>query len=216
VPSSGIGEVGCPHPGADSFAYTNRITSIAKILLTCPVVSSIVRAMDDTERLVALEAIKRLKGRYFRCLDTKRWPEYRACFTDDCEFSRTAVSAAGGPDAFVANLAEILANVSTVHHGHTPEIELLTPRTARGIWAMVDHLRWAPDADIPEFMRADPRQTGLSGYGHYEEEYRFEDGRWKISLFRVTRLNLVPLVEEQIPLEGAWSPTTRDWLPAAG
>jgi hypothetical protein len=194
----------------------NAKVTIPKILLTCRGASSIVRTMNDTERLVAVEAIKRLKGRYFRCLDTKRWPEYRACFTDDCDFSRTAVSPGGGPDAFVANLAQTLANISTVHHGHTPEIELLTLTTARGIWAMVDHLRWAPDADIPEFLRADPRQTGLSGYGHYEEEYRLEDGRWKISLFRVTRLSLAPLVEEQIQLNSAWSSTTRDWLPAGG
>jgi len=39
-------------------------------------------------------------------------------------------------------LTASLAHVATVHHGHMPEIEILTERTARGIWAMEDKL-WA-------------------------------------------------------------------------
>ena len=37
-----------------------------------------------------LEAIKRLKYRYFRCLDLKRWDELKECFVED------ATSAYGG------------------------------------------------------------------------------------------------------------------------
>ena len=38
------------------------------------------RAMDD---LHEIEAIKRLKYRYMRCLDQKRWAELAECFTED-------------------------------------------------------------------------------------------------------------------------------------
>jgi hypothetical protein len=162
---------------------------------------------------VAIDAIKQLKARYFRLLDLKRWSEYRRLFTDDCVFDRTATDA-GGPDAFVDRLQELLSEVDTVHHGHTPELEIIGPDRARGIWAMVDYLHWAPDANVASFMRVEPRQTGLMGYGHYEEEYRRERGSWKISLFRVTRLTVVPLVEESIALRSVWPTATLDWLPA--
>ena len=68
--------------------------------------------------------------------------------------------------------------VTTVHHGHMPEIELTSDTTARGIWAMEDKLWWT-NGDHEEH---------LHGYGHYHEEYRKEDGRWLISYRKLTRL----------------------------
>jgi len=35
------------------------------------------------DELVEIHAIERLKYRYARCLDLKRWDELRACFTKD-------------------------------------------------------------------------------------------------------------------------------------
>ena len=43
----------------------------------------------------------------------------------------------------MAFLEPVLQDVVTVHHGHMPEIELTSPTTARGIWAMEDMLRYA-------------------------------------------------------------------------
>ena len=67
-----------------------------------------------------------------------------------------------GADEFLAFLRETLGDVVTVHHGHMPEIELTSPTTATGIWAMEDMLRWPDGAE-------------LHGYGHYHETY--EKGR---------------------------------------
>ena len=39
--------------------------------------------MDAIETLLALEAIKQLKARYFYTLDTKQWRDYGALFTAD-------------------------------------------------------------------------------------------------------------------------------------
>ena len=81
--------------------------------------------------------------------------------------SATISTLLGGPTA-----------VTTVHHGHAPEIELTSDDTARGIWAMEDKLWWT-NGDHEEH---------LHGYGHYHEEYRKVDGRWLISYRKLTRL----------------------------
>jgi len=39
--------------------------------------------MTDVEKLLALEEIKQLKARYFRCMDKKDWKGYLAVFTPD-------------------------------------------------------------------------------------------------------------------------------------
>ena len=39
--------------------------------------------MDGIERLQAIEDIKQLKARYFRCMDTKDWDGFAAVFTPD-------------------------------------------------------------------------------------------------------------------------------------
>ncbi len=76
--------------------------------------------MDD------VEAIKQLKARYFRTMDTKDWAGMRRVFTDDVVVDTTD-SGGGvvtGADAFLEFLQQTLAGAVTVHHGHMPEIAL--------------------------------------------------------------------------------------------
>jgi uncharacterized protein (TIGR02246 family) len=124
-----------------------------------------------------VEAIKQLKARYFRTMDTKDWSGMRAVFTDDVVMD-TSESGGGvitGADDFIAFLSETLADVVTVHHGHMPEIEITSPTTATGIWSMEDMLRW-------------PNGMELHGYGHYHETYTKTDGGWRIASTKLTRL----------------------------
>ena len=135
------------------------------------------KTLDD---LLAIEAIKQLKARYFLFMDTKRWDEWRELFTDD-------VRVEGGPphdsrDAFVDFVRRGLENVQSAHQGHTPIIEVTSESTARGTWAMSDDLLFP--AGHP-WAGTQPRRCG---YGHYEEEYRKVDGDWKIASMRLTRL----------------------------
>jgi hypothetical protein len=141
--------------------------------------------MDD------IEAIKRLKARYCRLMDTKDWAGYRELFTDDVrvdlESAGGAVPGQGhestgasgavivGADSFVGMLAPTLGDVVTVHQCHTPEIDLLTASTARGIWAMEDLLRF-------------PDGTQLHGFGHYHETYAKLGDDWLIKSTTLTRL----------------------------
>jgi hypothetical protein len=74
-------------------------------------------------------------------------------------------------------LQEVLRGAVTVHQGHMPEIELTSPTTATGIWALQDVIIW-------------PDGTRLLGYGHYHETYRLLDSQWRISSTVLTRLHM--------------------------
>lgn len=128
-----------------------------------------------------VEAIKQLKARYFRLMDTKQWDEMREVFADDVHVDMEAEG--GGiqesADDFMTMLRQNIEDVVTVHHGHMPEITLTSPTTATGIWAMEDELWWPDGAPIPH----------LHGYGHYHETYeKGADGAWRIKTMTLTRL----------------------------
>lgn len=127
--------------------------------------------MDD------IEAIKRVKARYFRFMDTKDWDAMREVFADDVvvDTSSSGGGVVTGADPFIAFLRDAIGDVVTVHHGHMPEVELASSTTATGIWAMEDMLRW-------------PNGMEMHGYGHYHETYEKIDGTWRIKSTTLTRL----------------------------
>jgi uncharacterized protein (TIGR02246 family) len=134
-----------------------------------------------------IEAIKQLKARYFRTMDTKDWDGMRAVFTDDVvvDTSEAGGNVVSGGDEFMTFLRGVIGDVVTVHHGHMPEIELTSPTTATGIWSMEDMLRW-------------PDGSELHGYGHYHETYEKADGVWRIRSTKLTRLRLDGTASPQI------------------
>jgi hypothetical protein len=157
--------------------------------------------------LIDIENIKRLKSRYFRFLDTKQWVAWRSLFTDDCEFPDGRHPSA---DALVAWLASERETAITVHHGHTPEIALTGPDTARGIWAMNDYVEF----DAPAASGPAKGYRGFVGAGHYEEEYRKIGDEWKISSMRLTRLRIIGLTDPPTPrLEGYAASGGNSWIP---
>lgn len=128
--------------------------------------------MDD------IEAIKRLKARYFRLMDTKDWDGFREVFTDDVVMDTTAAGGGlvRGADEFLVFLKETLDATVTVHQGHMPEIDLVSETHATGIWALHDIVIW-------------PDGTRLDGHGHYAETYEKGDRGWQISASTLTRLH---------------------------
>ena len=125
-----------------------------------------------------IEAIKRLKARYFRTMDTKDWEGMRQVFTDDVvmDTSEAGGGIAEGAEAFLDFLRPTLEGAVTVHQGHMPEIELLGPTSATGIWALEDRIIW-------------PDGTRLQGFGHYHETYEKVAGEWRIKSSKLTRLH---------------------------
>ncbi|HUC35930.1 MAG TPA: nuclear transport factor 2 family protein [Acidimicrobiales bacterium] len=128
--------------------------------------------MDD------VEAIRRLKARYFRTMDTKDWDAMRQVFTDDVviDTSEAGGDVVRGADAFMTYLRGALGGAVTVHQGHMPEIDIISETTATGIWALNDVVIW------PDGMR-------LDGYGHYHETYEKSAGEWRIKSSKLTRLH---------------------------
>src|SRR3989442_12544323 len=153
--------------------------------------------MDAIERLDAVEQIKQLKARYFRCMDTKDWEGLAAVFTPDASCDLRAVGSilhpitgewapplAGeeavhvGRPAVLAMIQGAVERLVTVHHGHMPEIEVTGETSARGVWAMEDIVTNAPGE--PAFH--------LHGHGLYHETYERLASGWAIKTTRITRL----------------------------
>ena len=139
-----------------------------------------------TEPLLEIEAIKRLKARYFRHMDQKDWDAWGQVFAMHAVLEVPEVDmVVTGRDEIVASVSGALVGTQTVHHGHMPEIEITGPDTATGIWAMADYVEW-PQAE-------GEARVGLMGYGHYTEEYVREGGEWRIARSRLDRLRVDPL-----------------------
>jgi hypothetical protein len=145
--------------------------------------------MTEIEVLVAIEEIKKLKARYFRFVDTKQWDELLDVFAPDVEFDAGANDASriGTGDPVMRGAATLRDFIRTVvstpvaiHHGHMPEIDILTPTTAKAIWALEDRFFWPSGSE---------RQS-LHGYGYYFETYEKIDGRWRIKTMRNLRLRV--------------------------
>ncbi|WHO38957.1 nuclear transport factor 2 family protein [Sphingobium sp. AP49] len=121
-------------------------------------------------------AVANVKARYCRLLDTKDWDGFAALFTPDFRLDATG---SGGPllegrDIAIASVRASIDAARTVHHVHSPEISIAGD-DAMAIWAMQDHLAW-------------PDGRTLLGHGHYHEDYRRDDGNWRIAASRLTRL----------------------------
>src|SRR5262249_51414575 len=89
--------------------------------------------MDDAARLLAIEDIKIVKANYFLGVDTKDWDLLRRqVFCEQSRFDLPEMSGASfeGGDAIVAFFIESLTPWVTVHHGHTPIIEITSEATA--------------------------------------------------------------------------------------
>lgn len=144
------------------------------------------------EDLEAREAIRQLKARYFRFVDTKQWERFAELFTEDAVLDVPLVRAEPlrGRAAIADRVRTGLTPMITIHHGHMPEIELDGPDRARGIWSMEDRL-----LSTTNELSADPEAPGFgpryAGFGHYLERYvRGADGCWRIARSELRRLHL--------------------------
>jgi len=135
--------------------------------------------MDDHE------AIRRLKARYCRFLDTKDYEAWKALFAPDVVVKLDMAISTGGADGqtapdlngldeFVPVVLGGVEHAQTKHHVHTPEIDLTSDTTASAIWAMEDLLLF-------------PDGGELFGAGHYHETYEKRDGEWVITSLHLTR-----------------------------
>ncbi|QGP80527.1 nuclear transport factor 2 family protein [Sphingobium sp. CAP-1] len=125
------------------------------------------------QQLSDLEDIRTLKHRYFRGIDTADLSLLQSLFTADI-----GVDYRGGTYRVQLegrdNMIEFLANsfhsgAVAMHHGHMPEITLTGDDMAEGIWYLEDI-----------FINLEMRSHTI-GSAIYRDQYRREDGQWKIA-----------------------------------
>jgi bile-acid 7alpha-dehydratase len=130
-----------------------------------------VRKLED------IEAIKKLKAKYWRCVDRKLWGEMTEVFTEEAVADYGPDIKLKGKQAIVDFLKGSLGadTVITSHVGQRPEIELTGESTATGTWWLNDYIVMQPN-------------IRRRGYAFYEDEYVKENGKWKKKSTKVTTM----------------------------
>ncbi|HET9731137.1 MAG TPA: nuclear transport factor 2 family protein [Acidimicrobiales bacterium] len=141
--------------------------------------------------LVAIEAIKQVKYRYLRAVDTRDWDLLATTLTEDA----TSAYSSGklsyeGRDAIIAFLRESMPekDMLTSHKVHHPEIELTGPDTADARWALEDVVIILPAG------------LTLRGAAYYEDKMARVDGQWRIAHTGYRRLyeEMTPRKDETV------------------
>jgi len=128
-----------------------------------------IRILED------VEAIKKLKARYWYCLERKLWNDLREVFTEDViDYLGDGKIGCQGKKDVVKHLVDLLDGGGVnLHRGHSPMIEVTGDTTAIGKW------------DAYVYMEFDPlAKRGHELWGSYEDEYAKEEGKWKIKSWK--------------------------------
>ena len=131
-----------------------------------------IRVMED------IEAIKKLKAKYFRCVDKKLWDEMEEVWVEDAVADYgMGIELLQGRKAILEFLKKNLDRDSmiSVHQGHNPEIKITSDTTARGVWVLNDRL-------IIQTIAT------LNGWRYYEDEYVKVNGEWKKKSTKITNI----------------------------
>ncbi|WP_263984645.1 nuclear transport factor 2 family protein, partial [Streptomyces sp. HPF1205] len=131
-------------------------------------------------------------ARYVRYADLQRWQDLAGLFTADGSFTphkpdgsvwlrmngreeiAATVGASGGP------------GVTLIHHLFSDEINVDSPTSAHGVFAMEDIVTRPEGAEISQTI---PFRV-MHGFGHYHGRFVKEDGRWRIAELKQTRVRL--------------------------
>ncbi len=149
-----------------------------------------------SDELTELEAIKRLKYAYVRCLDQKVWDEMSTLFVPEA----TASYSGGkyhyeGRDAIIGFLQKNMDRPAfhTSHRMHHPEFTI-DGDEASGIWAMED-------------VNVDSEwDFYLTGAGFYADKYVKRDGRWLFlhTGYKRTFETIMPMSKAGMSLTASW------------
>lgn len=151
--------------------------------------------MDTAERLAAIEEIKQLRAKYWRCIDAKQFDDIADLFTEDAWFDSSEAQfdpvlgqQPGSEPAELWSTRQVIVDkiragmpegLQSAHMGHTPEVEILTDTTASAIHPFNDRLTM-------------PGILSFNGYGYYYDTYeKGTDGKWRVKTCTIKRLRVV-------------------------
>jgi hypothetical protein len=145
----------------------------------------------DLQRMMDIEAIRQLKGSYFRCIDTANIEELATIFHEDVSVHFVGGNyewKLQGRDEYLESIRKSFHNQAIGHHnGHHPEIQILSETEATGIWYLTDNM-WMLDASF-----------FTTGTALYWDRYVKEDGRWQIRETRYRRIYEINKAIEENP-----------------
>jgi SnoaL-like domain len=115
-----------------------------------------------------ITALKHLKYRYLRTLDTKRWEEYADTLAADVTADYAGLTFESREPLVEYMKANLGPSMITLHQAHHPEIEV-DGDEATGRWYLEDKVI------MPDFNMV------LEGAAIYTDRYRRTDGGWVIT-----------------------------------
>ncbi len=146
----------------------------------------------EVDRLNIIEAVKRVKYKYWRCFDTADLEGMTEVLHEDVTLSIEAgvySMAYQGRDAYVQMVKEgAHSDMISHHNGHHPEIDVVGDDEAIGTWYLYD--------DLHEFRRG----MRLFGTAFYRDRYVRVDGEWKI---RYSQFHRIYEIKEELPERSA-------------
>ncbi len=128
----------------------------------------------EVQQLKDVQAIKELKSKYFRALDTKNWDELETTMTPNIS---TAYSNGKlvfhGPKEITNYFKESMPDTEIpLHQGHNPVVWFESDTVAYGKWYLQDNLI---------FAEGNPYcGTQIQGSAIYTDKYVKVDGQWLI------------------------------------
>jgi bile-acid 7alpha-dehydratase len=129
----------------------------------------------ETQRLKDTVEILNLKGKYFRCLDSKDWDELATTFSPDITTSYSNGKLAfHGPQEVVGYFRKSMPpEMISMHMGHTPEITFISDTEATARWYLQDNLIFTGDSPYAGI--------GIQGGAFYTDKYEKINGQWLIA-----------------------------------
>src|SRR5262249_5873730 len=135
---------------------------------------------SELQRLSDIEAIKQLRAKHVRCIDTKEWDLWvKEVLAEDVE-TLTDGGHIVGRDNVVASISKTLAQAVTMHRIHIGEVWLTGPNTASAKWPMDDYVE----------MTVKGAPFVLRGSGYYHEDYVRTENGWRIRRSQLVRLKV--------------------------
>jgi hypothetical protein len=147
-------------------------------------------------RLADIEAIRQVKARYFRGIDTFDGALVRSVLAEDCVLDYTAcfTDPATGVD-FIPQMNAVIRGRSswgdgsvvaamglvTVHQGYHHEIVVTAEDAAEARFAMTDRIFFPPGHAY----------RLVEGFGIYHDTYEKVGGSWRLKTARLQRLKVV-------------------------
>jgi hypothetical protein len=138
--------------------------------------------MNPCEMAWEIESIKQLKARYFRFMDLRDWDNLAQTMSQDIVFEHPTIGLYRSRASVLAALKFRLEKLKfTSHHGTMPEIQIHSRTEASGIWSLLSSV----------IQNGEPGKDSnalIIGHGRYFDQYRSENGQWRISSLRLEHL----------------------------